>query len=108
MLTESVPDAIAESVNTDGSRLKVGNQITLMGYGCTSSGGNGGNDGQLRVGKARSSRCRLVEVYDIVTKGQSALCYGDSGGPSFLLIVSPEKDFKLRLIAVEISAQLAI
>jgi len=83
LLSEEIPDAIAESINVDASRLAVGGQIVLMGYGCVQNGGGGGNDGKLRVGAAPITRLPSGTNYDIVTRGKSALCYGDSGGPSF-------------------------
>ena len=83
LLSEEIPDAIAESINIDTARLKIGGEIVLMGYGCVQNGGGGGNDGKLRTGRAPISRLPSGTNYDIVTKGKSALCYGDSGGPSF-------------------------
>lgn len=87
LLDRSIPDAIAESVNVDGTRLQEGLDIVLMGFGCTGSGGGGGNDGTLRVGRApiTSLPTESQGDFDIVTSGDSALCYGDSGGPSFVV-----------------------
>lgn len=85
LLTEAVPDTIAESINIDATRLAVGKSLVLMGYGCTQSGGSGGNDGKLRTGSAPITRLPQGTNYDIVTKGRSALCFGDSGGPSFVV-----------------------
>jgi hypothetical protein len=80
-----LPDPIAESVNIDGSRLAVGNNIVLMGFGCIRSNGSGGNDDILRVGSAPITQLPRAtgSSYDIITRGRSALCFGDSGGPSF-------------------------
>ncbi len=85
VLSEAIPDAVAETINTDASRLSKGLKLTLMGYGCTKAGGSGGNDGQLRTGKAPITSLPSGTNYDIVTKGSTALCYGDSGGPSFFV-----------------------
>lgn len=62
---------------------KVGDALRLMGYGCTQPGGTGGNDGVLREGMATITG---FSGNDIVTgkAGEGALCFGDSGGPSFL------------------------
>lgn len=85
LLGEAITEPIAESVNTEVSRLKVGNSLVLSGYGCTQPGGTGGNDGKFRVGKAKITSLPRGRNYDIVTSGTSALCFGDSGGPSFYL-----------------------
>lgn len=72
----------------------VGDEITLSGYGCVRSDGKGGNDGTLRVGMAPV--IGLTEEwyleYWFYTQGDSALCYGDSGGPAFRLIEDPKED----------------
>jgi len=62
---------------------KVGDEITLYGYGCINPGGGGGNDGILRVGKTEISS---FANYDFITQrpGGVALCFGDSGGPGFV------------------------
>lgn len=85
LLNDAIPDAIAETINTDGSRLSRGNDLMLMGFGCIYAGGSGGNDGVLRVGSAPITSLPSGTNYDIVTSGSSALCYGDSGGPSFFV-----------------------
>lgn len=73
---------------------EVDDLVTLAGYGCIRSDGRGGNDGALRVGKAP-----VVELpedgtkeYWYLTRGDSALCFGDSGGPSFKYIEDPKVD----------------
>lgn len=70
-------------INTDHNLVKVGDEITLMGYGCVRPGGGGGNDGILRIGSAKVIRTPTKDNFDIVTKAKSALCFGDSGGPAF-------------------------
>lgn len=70
-------------INTDHNYVKVGDEVTLMGYGCVRPGGGGGNDGVLRIGSAKVIRTPTNNNFDIVTKAKSALCYGDSGGPAF-------------------------
>jgi hypothetical protein len=84
-LTEALPDAVAESVLVDSTKVKVGDQIRLMGYGCIRNGGGGGNDGVLRTNMAKVTSVPKNSNYDTVTGPSSAaLCYGDSGGPSFV------------------------
>lgn len=75
-----------ERVNTDPTRLKLGDQLRLTGFGCTSADGTGGNDGVYMVG----DNDKIVTLpsaanNDIVTSGGSALCFGDSGGPAFFV-----------------------
>ncbi len=61
--------------------------IILTGYGCTSGDGNG-SDGILRVG---ISTVVGFDGYDFITKrlDGSALCFGDSGGPSYVDMDDP-------------------
>jgi hypothetical protein len=63
---------------------KIGDFVVLAGYGCTNSKGEGGNDGILRTGKSKVIQTPLMKETFFVTKGAVALCFGDSGGPSFL------------------------
>lgn len=72
-----------EVVNQDESRIKVGDEILLTGFGCVRPGGGGGNDGVYRIGEAKVSRVPRGSDNDIVTGGGAALCFGDSGGPAF-------------------------
>ena len=68
---------------------EVGDKITLIGYGCVKPGGGGGNDGVLRVGQ---STVTGFTDWDFVTKKESALCFGDSGGPAFRKIADPKAE----------------
>lgn len=54
--------------------------LLLAGYGCIKPGGGGGNDGIFRIGAATVTGLPGGKSYDIVTRGGSALCFGDSGG----------------------------
>tara|TARA_R110002020_G_scaffold77341_2_gene195209 strand:- start:754 stop:1533 length:780 start_codon:yes stop_codon:yes gene_type:complete len=56
----------------------------LIGYGCVQKGGGGGNDGILRVGLSMVVRVPSDTYYSFHTRGNVALCYGDSGGPAFV------------------------
>lgn len=64
--------------------VSIGQEVVLMGYGCIREGGGGGNDGILRVGKAKVTRLPSGSNNWYYTKDTSALCFGDSGGPSML------------------------
>lgn len=65
---------------------RVGSKILLTGYGCLSgdNGGSGGNDGILRVGKAKVTKLPEGSDHWFYTKDNSALCYGDSGSAAML------------------------
>lgn len=67
------------SLNSE--ELKKGDNLTILGYGCTREGGGGGNDGNLRKGDAT-----IVNFagFDAVSSNGAALCFGDSGGPEFV------------------------
>lgn len=75
------------SVSLEGPRLD--DMVTLIGYGCTQPGGRGGNDGVLRYGNAKVTRESDDVYYSFHTLGDSALCFGDSGGPAFKLVDDP-------------------
>ena len=83
LMGEDVDVEWYESVLTKSTaNLKVGDKLLLAGMGCTKPGGSGGNDGVFRIGEAPITRLPTNDN-DIVTKGTSALCYGDSGGSVF-------------------------
>jgi hypothetical protein len=74
-----------ETVSIEPSRLKVGQQILLTGFGCTKAGGGGDTSGTVyRVGESVINTLPTSTDDRIVTKGQAAVCFGDSGGPGFL------------------------
>lgn len=81
------PAVIAEEGPT------IGDIVTLAGYGCTASSGKGGNNGVLKVGEAPVYQLDQGGDYWFYTRGSDALCFGDSGGPSFKRITAPRKDF---------------
>lgn len=88
--TDRVIDVKYASVSKVGPR--VGDSATLAGYGCIKKGGGGGNDGILRVGAAPVVSLPSGTNNWYGTDGASALCFGDSGGPSFVKVVSPKSD----------------
>jgi hypothetical protein len=65
----------------DEETVERGEAIHLLGYGCTQKGG-GGSAGTLRLG---TSRVIALGGGYIVSRSGGALCYGDSGGPSYVL-----------------------
>ena len=61
--------------------IKKSDKLYLLGYGCTRSGGGGGNDGVLRAGYTKVIGFSGYDVVSGGIDGGPALCYGDSGGP---------------------------
>ena len=78
-------------ISKEGPKLR--EVVTLIGYGCVREGGGGGNDGKLRVGEAPVVRESDSEYYSYHTKGSTALCFGDSGGPSFKRVSDPKGSY---------------
>lgn len=78
-LTDVDIDVAPMRVRTDRFE-RVNMLITLIGYGCVTPQGTGGNDGILRKGDTVVSG---ADGYDLILKASNgaALCYGDSGGP---------------------------
>lgn len=83
--------------------VEVGDMSQLLGYGCTKprkpdgSREPGGNDGLLRTGQARISQVDNGESgvgggQYFWTIDDTALCFGDSGGPSMEPIDDPKTD----------------
>jgi len=64
---------------TIASQVAVGDDVFVVGYGCTSS--EGGGEGVLRAGNASVNR---MSDLDFITQGKVAICFGDSGGPAYL------------------------
>lgn len=77
-------DVVPASISGVGPMLGV--QVTLTGYGCINPGGGAGNDGILRVGKAKVVQLPAGNDHWFYTKDRSALCFGDSGGPALLRV----------------------
>lgn len=86
--TDRVIDVKYAILSSEGPSLN--EVITLIGYGCTEPGGYGGNDGVLRVGEAPVTQVDKSDYPNFHTRGQSALCFGDSGGPAFKKIEDPK------------------
>lgn len=67
---------------------ELGEEVIVMGYGCigvdSAGRARGGNDGLLRAGVAPVTDLPSTGYHWYETVGRSALCFGDSGGPSFL------------------------
>jgi len=77
-VTTKLPALPFENWNTDPNLVKVGDMVTLTGYGCQKWGGQ--LDGKFRTGRSPVVRLPRGTNYDYVTDGQAAVCSGDSGG----------------------------
>ena len=86
-LDRPIPGVPAERINGNPTALKVNGELLLTGFGCTSNQGTGGNDGIYRIGETTIVGLPTATNNDITTSGGAGLCFGDSGGPAFL--VSP-------------------
>ena len=73
-----------ERINTDSNRIGPGWGLLLTGFGCITSGRTGGDDGVYRVGVVKVERMPSGSSNYIEARGEVALCFGNSGGPSFL------------------------
>jgi len=96
LMESDIPVPTYETVNIDPLRIKVGIQLLLTGFGCTQSTGVGGNDGNYRIGEANVSALPIGSSNDIMTAGEVALCYGDSGGGAFIFL-DPAKKKRLQV-----------
>jgi len=81
----TVPGVSAERVSADARALTVGKEILLTGFGCTTDQGTGGNDGVYRIGEAKVVTLPSGDNNDITVSGRAGLCFGDSGGPAFVI-----------------------
>lgn len=74
-----------ESVSLDATKLKINQEVSLTGFGCTERGGGGDKTGNVyRVGEAPIQSLPNGSDNFLVTRGETAVCFGDSGGPAFL------------------------
>jgi len=87
--TDKPIDVAYASIAKEGP--KIGDEVTLSGYGCIKQGGGGGNDGILRIGLAKVSQLPTEDNW-FYTQDTAALCFGDSGGPAFKMIKSPKQE----------------
>jgi hypothetical protein len=92
LLSKEITGIPFERINMDESRIRVGSELLLTGFGCVTSAGTGGNDGVYRIGEANVTSLPTGSSNDIVTKGMVALCFGDSGGPAFLFLDTNKRD----------------
>lgn len=87
------------SIGTTGPQID--KNVVLMGYGCVNprdgqGGGGNGWDGKLRWGKAKVTKLPSPNGVGggqyYYTNDNSALCFGDSGGPSMVDMENPKQE----------------
>ena len=83
-----------ERISTDPKIVSVGQRVLLTGFGCATATGR--SDGRFRTGEVPIVRLPAGPSFDIVTKGEAALCFGDSGGGAYVLVNgSPATRFQI-------------
>jgi V8-like Glu-specific endopeptidase len=82
VLLDSPAEGIEPASINLASEVAAGNEVTLVGYGCSQQGGSG------TAGIKRFGQSLISEVRDgqYVTKQDSgsSVCFGDSGGPLYV------------------------
>lgn len=87
VLDRDVSNVKPTPLNT--SKPKVGQRVTLVGFGQTSE--NGGGFGTKRMGTNTIDKVDSDSIYFKGSgKGSSSNCYGDSGGPAFMALGNQE------------------
>ena len=77
-----------ENINQSPSGLRVGGSLLMTGYGCTTTAGTGGNDNVYRAGYTTIATLPPNSQFGpnyVTTRGGATLCFGDSGGSTFLV-----------------------
>jgi secreted trypsin-like serine protease len=80
---EPLSGFVFETIDTSLAHARLGQSVTLLGYGCVETGGVDHTYGVLHVGIAEVVRKPAGENVDTVTKGGAAVCFGDSGGAAY-------------------------
>jgi hypothetical protein len=83
-----LPSPLFELVNSNASNVRAGDQLLLLGFGCTLSGGGGAvqtlYQGLASIKDIDNNTYYIHTMRDPTTiPSQAALCNGDSGGGSF-------------------------
>lgn len=79
-------------IASENEAVQVGQNVLLLGYGGTIVGGGGGLDGVLRAGAARVEATETFYRKWFILKGEGALSFGDSGGPTIQMIADTETE----------------
>jgi hypothetical protein len=82
LVADKLPARNFERVDVTGERIRVGEPIRLLGFGCRQKSGSDGAFGVLYEGKATITQIPQLPSYYTRTDG-AAVCYGDSGGGAY-------------------------
>lgn len=96
----SSPVNIKKYASIDHQFVGLGKKVTLMGYGCVNPRdkygiGGDGWDGRLRYGYVRVEKPAGMSWEGgpyFETRGATALCFGDSGGPAMRYMSDPKEE----------------
>ncbi len=80
-----------ENIDKEGTELKLGQTIQLVGFGCNAIGGTDNGFGVLYEGNSAVQSLPTPPSYYTITLGGAAVCYGDSGGGAYVLLNPPAK-----------------
>ena len=83
-LDNNLPGAVFERISVDSALLALGTTIRLLGFGCTKDFGADHRFGTLYEGDAPVSSLPRDQNYYLITSGDAAVCFGDSGGSAYL------------------------
>jgi hypothetical protein len=73
-----------ESIGTSLAHPRVGEEVVLLGFGCAEPLGRDRTFGTLRSGRTKVvAAVSTPSDQNILTRGNAALCFGDSGGAAF-------------------------
>lgn len=97
-LTKTVRNVTFEVVNTDKAFITRAH-VLLTGYGCTAQGATA-SDGKFRIGYTQITAMPDQKSNYIETKGEVAVCFGDSGGAVYFSSIHGSVVEGRRLVAV--------
>jgi hypothetical protein len=81
-----------ETINRNSAAIKKAQELLLTGFGCNKVGGTDGGFGQLFEGEASVTDLpskndpERWKINYITTSGGAAVCFGDSGGATYLFL----------------------
>ncbi|QND67065.1 S1 family peptidase [Mesorhizobium loti] len=84
-----------ETISTSISYPRVGQQVLLLGFGCVKAGGSDASFGVLHLGGAALLLRPENAKGFATTKGDAAICFGDSGGAAYFAL---DNDASRRLV----------
>lgn len=84
LVDKAVSGVLFETIAVGADLVPVGTEVLLTGFGCTDL--SGANDGVFRIGEAKVVGGPYPPRDNHVrAEGDAVVCFGDSGGPAFLI-----------------------